>query len=157
MPKLTLVVFSGDLDKAVAAFLIASRAAVEGWEVVMLFTFWGLSVVRDPRKRVKRKAAAEKMFDLMLPSGAGDLQLSQMRMLGLGTSMMRKRMTAKNVLSVREMMKEAKGFGVRFLACALPMELFGVQKEELVDEVDEVCSIGRYLEEAKGAEVNLFF
>jgi peroxiredoxin family protein len=78
-------------------------------------------------------------------------------MMGLGTSMMKRRMSAKNVLSVREMMKEAKEFGVRFLACSLPMELMGIQSEELVEEIDEICSIGKYLEEAKDADVNLFF
>lgn len=157
MTKLTLVVFSGELDKAVAAFLIASRAAVEGWDVVMIFTFWGLGIIRDPDRKVKKKVTAEKVFDMAMPRGADDLQLSQMKMLGLGTSMMKGRMKAKNVLTVREMMKEAKEFGVRFLACGLPMELMGIQSEELVQEIDEVCGIGRYLEEAKDADVNLFF
>lgn len=157
MTKLTLVVFSGELDKAVAAFLIASRAAVEGWDVVMIFTFWGLGIIRDPERKVRKKVAAEKVFDLAMPRGADDLHLSRMNMLGLGTSMMKGRMKAKNVLTVREMMKEAKEFGVRFLACGLPMELMGIQGGELVQEIDEICGIGRYLEEAKDADVNLFF
>lgn len=157
MPKATIVLFSGDLDRAFAAFLIASRAAAEGWDVVMLFTFWGLSVIRDPNKKApKKKEFAPRMFDMMMPKGANDLRLSRMHMLGLGTSMMKKRMSAKKLLTIREMIKEAKEFGVRFFACTVPMEIMGIQREEIIDEVDEFCSVGKYLDEAKNADVNLF-
>jgi len=155
LPKLALVIFSDDLDRAIAAFLIASRAAVEGWEVKVFFTFWGLSIVRDPKKRIKKKGS-EKLFDRMMPLGADGLKLSHMHMLGLGTSQMKKRMTEKKMLPLREMMREAKEFGVHFAACSLPMELMGFSKNEFIDEVDEVCSVGDYLEEAEGADLNLF-
>jgi len=156
MPKLTLVAFSDDLDRAIAGFLIASRAAVEGWEVIMFFTFWGLAIVRDPKKRVRKEERSERMVASMLPHGPEELTLSRMHMLGLGTSMVKKRMSSKKMLSVGEMMKEAKEFGVRFVACALPMEILGIRREELVDEIDEVCSVGDYLREAKDADLNLF-
>lgn len=156
MPKLTMAVFSGDMDRAIASFLIASWAAVEGWDVTMFFTFWGLGIIRDPAKKVTKKVRAEKTFDFFLPKGADDLKLSQMHMLGFGTSMMKKRMTAKNMLSVREMMKEAKEFGVKFIACNLPMELMGIKEEELVEEIDETCSVGRFLQESKDADMTLF-
>jgi peroxiredoxin family protein len=156
LPKLTLVVFSDELDRAIAAFLIASRAAAEGWEVVMLFTFWGLAILRDPDKKVKGKVGIEKRIDASLPRGADELRLTHMHMLGLGTAAMKKRMDQKKVLPVREMMKEAKEFGVRIVACSLPMELMGIRREEMVDEVDDVCSVGDYLEEAKDADVNIF-
>ncbi|MDD1773508.1 MAG: DsrE/DsrF/DrsH-like family protein [Methanomassiliicoccales archaeon] len=156
MPKLTLVVFSGDFDRAFVAFTIASRAAAEGWDVLMLFTFWGLGIVRDPNRMVPKTAEAEKAFDSALARGADDLRLSQASMADLGTTMMKEQMSAKKMLPIREMMKEAKEFGVKFLVCNIPMELMGIRREEFVDEVDEVCSVGRYLEEAKDADVNLF-
>jgi peroxiredoxin family protein len=156
LPKLTLVVFSGDFDRAFVAFTIASRAAAEGWDVLMLFTFWGLGIVRDPNRSVPKKTEAEKVFDAALAKGADDLRLSQMNMPELGTTMMKEQMSAKNMLPIREMMREAKEFGVRFLVCNIPMELMGIRKEEFVDEVDDICSVGRYLEEAKNADLNLF-
>ncbi|MGD1061573.1 MAG: DsrE/DsrF/DrsH-like family protein [Methanomassiliicoccales archaeon] len=155
MPKLTLVLFSDDLDRAVAAFVIASRAAVEGWQVNVFFSFWGLAVIRDPNKRVEKGGAAE-LFNSRLPLGADDLKLSHLEATGMGTREFKERMEEKKVQSVKEMMREAKEFGVRFAACALPMELLGFGKEEFVDEVNEVCSVNDYLESAKDSDLNLF-
>ncbi len=156
MPKLALVVFSGELDRAFVAFTIASRAAAEGWDVLMFFTFWGLGIVRDPNRSVQKTTEVEKMFDAALPRGADDLRILQMKMPELGTTLMKEQMSAKKMLPIREMMREAKEFGVRFLVCNIPMELMGIRKEEFVDEVDEICSVGRFLEEAKDADLNLF-
>jgi len=156
LPKLTLVVFSGELDRAFVALTIASRAAAEGWNVIMLFTFWGLGIVRDPDKAVPKTDEAEKMFDSALASGADDLKLSRIGMPDSATTTMKEQMRAKNMLPIRDMMREAKEFGVRFLVCNIPMELMGIHKEEFVDEVDEICSVGRYLDEAKDADLNLF-
>ncbi|MDD1767795.1 MAG: DsrE/DsrF/DrsH-like family protein [Methanomassiliicoccales archaeon] len=151
-----MVVFSGELDRAFVAFTIASRAAAEGWNVIMLFTFWGLGIVRDPDKAVTKTTEVEKMFDSALARGADDLKLLRIDMLDSATTMMKEQMKAKNMLSIRDMMREAKEFGVRFLVCNIPMELMGIRKDEFVDEVDEVCSVGGYLEEAKDADLNLF-
>ncbi len=156
MPKLTMVVFSGELDRAFVAFTIASRAAAEGWEVIMLFTFWGLGIVRDPKKAVAKTSVAESAFDAAIARGADDLRLARIGIPDSATEMMKAQMKAKNMLPIREMMKEAKEFGVKFLVCNIPMELMGIKREEFVEEVDGVCSVGQYLEEAKDAEVNLF-
>jgi peroxiredoxin family protein len=156
MPKLTLIVFSGDFDKAFVSLLLGSRAAAEGWDVAMFFTFWGLGIIRDPKKAISKEDRVERTFDKKVPRGADDLLLSQMDMFGLGTSKMKKRMSEKKMLTIREMMREAKEFGVRFLACSIPMEIMGIRKEEFVEEVDDICSVGDYLEEAKDADVNLF-
>ncbi len=155
MQKLTLVVFSGDFDKAFISLLLGSRAAAEGWDVTMFFTFWGLGVIRDPKKMVEKRGV-DRSFDKKLARGADDLRLSQSDLFGLGTSMMKRRMSEKRMLTIREMMAEAKEFGVKLLACGIPMEIMGVRREEFVDEVDGVCSVGDYLQEAKEADVNLF-
>ncbi|HVO78126.1 MAG TPA: DsrE/DsrF/DrsH-like family protein [Methanomassiliicoccales archaeon] len=155
MPKLTLVLFSDDLDRAVAAFVIASRAAVEGRQVNVFFSCWGLAVIRDPNKRTAKTGSAE-FFDGKMPVGADELKLKHIETSGMGTREFKERMTEKNVQSVREMMREAKEFGVRFAACSLPMEILGFGMEEFVDEVDELCSVNDYLESAKDSDLNLF-
>ncbi|MEM3078653.1 MAG: DsrE/DsrF/DrsH-like family protein [Nitrososphaerales archaeon] len=157
MPKVTIVMFSGDLDKALSAFVIATGAAAMGWDVTIVFTFWGINIVRDEKKKaIRRKDFTSKMFELMMPKGANKLRLSKMNMLGLGKAMMKKRMAAKNVQSLRQFIKDAKELGVKFIVCGLPMEIMGLQKEEFIDEVDGICTVSEYLREAKGAELNLF-
>jgi len=156
-PKLTMVLFSGDLDKTLAAFIIATGAAASGWSVYIFFTFWGFTVLRDPNKKSKTsKDMMGKMFSSMLPKSAAGQKLSKMNMLGLGTSMMKRRMSTKNVQSVQAFIKDAKELGVHFLACDLSMELLGINADELIDEVDKVCGVGTFLEESKDADVSLF-
>lgn len=157
MSKLSIVMFSGDLDKALASMIIANGAAASGWDVTIFYTFWGIAMLRDPKKKApKPKDTMSKMFGMMLPNGPDKLKLSKMNMLGLGTSMMKGRMSAKKVQSLREMMKDAKELGVRFLICDLSMTIMGLQKEEFSDIVDDYVGVGTYLSEAEKAEVNLF-
>ena len=110
--KLSMIVFSGDLDKALAAFVIATGAVAMGMEVVMFFTFWGTTVLRDKKKNVGGKDMMGKMFGAMLPTGTGDVKLSNINMGGMGTAMMKSLMKKKNVASLEEMLALAEELGV---------------------------------------------
>jgi len=157
LTKATIVVFSGDLDKALAAFVIASGAAASGWEVTLFFTFWGINIVRDENKKaLEKKDFMSKMFGAMMPKGAEKLKLSKLNMGGMGTSMMKKRMQLKKVKSLREMIKDAKELDVKFLVCDMSMDIMGLKKEEFIDEVDDIVGVGTYLKESKGADLTLF-
>lgn len=157
MPKATIVVFSGDLDKALATSVIASGAAASGWDVTLFFTFWGINILRDPNKKpLKKKDFMSKMFAMMMPKGTEKLHLSKMHMRGVGTSMMKKRMKVKKVQSLHEMIKDAKELGVKFLVCDMSMDIMGLQKEEFIDEVDDIVGVGTYLKESKDASMTLF-
>jgi peroxiredoxin family protein len=157
MSKASLVMFSGDLDKALAGMVIASGAAASGWDVTLFFTFWGINIVRDGNKQAKNpKTMVEKMFGWMMPKGANKLKLSQMNMGGMGTSMMKKRMNLKKVKSLQGMIKDAKELDVKFLVCDMSMDLMGLQKEEFIDEIDEIVGVGTYLKESKNADTTLF-
>lgn len=157
MTKLTIIMFSGELDKALAAFVLASGAAASGWDVTVFFTFWGINIVRaENKKALHKKDTMSSMFGAMMPKGAGNLPLSNMHMLGLGTSMMKRRMKEKNVKSLHDMILDAKELDARLLVCDMSMDIMGLQKEEFIDEVDDIVGVGTYLKEAKDAEVNLF-
>ena len=162
MPKATIVVFSGDLDKALAAFVIGTGAAASGWDVTLFFTFWGINIVRADKNAMKKrkvklkKDAMSKAFAAMMPQGAEALKLSNMNMGGMGTSMMKKRMKVKNVQSLGEMIEDAKELDVKFLVCDMSMDIMGLQKEEFIDEVDDIVGVGTYLKESKGADLTLF-
>ncbi len=150
----TLVVFSGDMDKAMASFIIASGAAAMGKQVTIFFTFWGLSIIKKDNVQVK-KSSMEKMFDMMLPNDASSLPLSKMNMAGMGRSMMKKVMAEKNVDSLETLMKNAQEVGVKFIACAMSMDVMGIKEEELIDGV-EVGGVATYLGEASDSNINLF-
>lgn len=155
--KATIILFSGDFDKACAAMIIGSGAAASGWDVTYFFTFWGINMMRDPKKKPLRpRATVEKMFAMMMPNGAEALKLSKMNMGGMGTSMMKKRMALKKVSTLREMIKDAKELGAKFLVCDMSMDVMGLQKEEFIDEVDEVVGVGTYLKHAGESQLNLF-
>lgn len=157
LSKLSIVMFSGDLDKAMAAMIIANGAAASGWDVTIFYTMWGTPLLRDPNKKApKPKDTMGRMFGMMLPNGPDNLKLSKMNMLGLGTSMMKGRMSAKKVKTIRGMMEDAKELGVKFLICDLTMNIMGLQKEEFSDMVDDFVGVGTYLDAAEKAEVNLF-
>ena len=157
MPKATIVMFSGDLDKALAGMVIASGAAASGWDVTLFFTFWGINIVRDENKQPgKPKSMVEKMFGWMMPKGANKLKLSKMNMGGMGTSMMKKRMAEKKVNTLKEMMNDAKELDVKFLVCDMSMDIMGLQKSEFIDEIDEIVGVGTYLKESKEANLTLF-
>lgn len=155
--KASIVMFSGDLDKALAGMVISTGAVAAGWDVTLFFTFWGINIVRDENKSPgKPKSMVEKMFGWMMPTGANKLKLSTMNMGGMGTSMIKKRMNLKKIKPLREMIKEGKELGVKFLVCDMSMDLMGLQKEEFIDEIDEIVGVGAYLRETKEANMTLF-
>jgi peroxiredoxin family protein/rhodanese-related sulfurtransferase/TusA-related sulfurtransferase len=153
--KKTIVVFSGDFDKAMAAFIIANGAASMGSEVTLFFTFWGLNILRRPESVPVEKTFIEKMFGWMMPRGAGKVKLSKMNMGGMGTWMMQGIMKKKNVLSLPELIDKAQQNGVRLVACTMTMDLMGIRKEELIDGIEE-GGVAAYLNKAEAASVNLF-
>lgn len=153
--KKTIVVFSGDFDKAMAAFIIANGAAAMGSEVTLFFTFWGLNLLRRPEYIAVEKTFIEKMFGWMMPRGAERTTLSKMNMLGAGTQMIKGIMKAKHVASLSELIAKARQNKVRFVACAMSMDLMGIKKQELIDGVEE-GGVAMYLDQAEAAGVNLF-
>ena len=148
----TMVVFSGDLDKAIASMIIASGAAAYGKKVTLFFTFWGLSILK--KKKVKKSGLA-KMFDLMLPSSAKKLPLSNMNMGGMGPAMIKHIMKEKNVDSLPDMIEQAHKLGVKFVACTMSMDLMGIEKEELFDFV-EYGGVATFIGDSEKANMQLF-
>lgn len=151
----TLIVFSGDLDKVLASFIIANGAAAMGRPVTMFFTFWGLNALRKADKQPVKKSFMEKMFGAMLPRGSKKLKLSNMNMGGMGTAMMKKIMNDKNVDSLETLMKKAMDQGIKLVACTMSMDVMGIKEEELIDGV-ELAGVGAYLGDAEESNVNLF-
>ena len=154
--RATVVVFSNDLDKVMAAFIIATGMAALGTKVSMFFTFWGLSVLRKDPAPQTIKDVISAMFGAMLPRGATKLALSKMHMLGLGTRMMKQVMARKRVSTLPELMQQARSLGVRFVACDMAMDVMGLQREELLDEVDEVAGVGTFAAMAQASGTTLF-
>ncbi len=155
--KLAMVVFSGDLDKVLAALVIATGAVAMGMETVMFFTFWGTPVLRDKNKTVGGKDILGNMFGAMLPKGAGDVKLSQMNMGGMGTAMMKSLMKKKNVASLEEMFALAEELGVRVVICEMSMDLMGFKREEMINYQNlEFGGVAKFLEEAGSSKVQLF-
>lgn len=153
--KKTIIVFSGDLDKAMASFIIANGAAAMGNEVTMFFTFWGLNILRRPEKVKTRKSFLEAFFGWMMPRGAGRLGLSKMNFGGMGAFMMKTIMKQKKVNTIQELIETAQSLGVKLIACTMSMDVMGFKEEELVDGV-EFAGVATYLGEADEANVNLF-
>nr|WP_195572074.1 FAD-dependent oxidoreductase [Paenibacillus sp. 1001270B_150601_E10] len=151
----TLVVFSGDLDKAIASFIIATGAASMGKKVTMFFTFWGLSILKQKNAPKTDKDLFGKMFSMMLPNSASALPLSKMNFAGMGPKMIEKVMSDKNVDSLDTMMKNAQAAGVKFVACTMSMELMGIHKDELMPGV-ELGGVATYLSDAEDSGLNLF-
>ncbi|WP_234124407.1 DsrE/DsrF/DrsH-like family protein [Clostridium hydrogenum] len=151
----TMVVFSGDLDKAIASFIIANGAASMGKKVTMFFTFWGLNILRKEEKVNVKKGFMDKMFGMMMPRGSKKLKLSKMNMLGMGPQMIRKVMKDKNVTSLEDLIKAATQSGIEIVACQMSMDVMGIKKEELIDGV-KIGGVGYYLGEAEDSNVNLF-
>lgn len=151
----TIIVFSGDMDKVMASFIIANGAAAMGKPVTMFFTFWGLSVLRKADKTKVSKTPMEKMFGAMLPKGADKLKISKMNMGGMGTAMMKKIMKDKNVNSLEELIQSAMNNGVKIVACTMSMDVMGMKPEELIDGI-EYGGVGYYLGDAEDSNVNLF-
>lgn len=150
----TIVVFSSDLDKALAAFIIANGAKASGKDVTLFFTFWGLNILRKSNVQVK-KGLIDKMFGLMMPKGVDKLALSKMNMGGMGSMMMKWVMKNKNISTLNELMKQAQDSGVKFIACTMSMDVMGIQKEELIDGV-ELGGVAKYIAESNSSNSNLF-
>ena len=151
----TLIVFSDDLDKALASFVIANGAASTSKKVTMFFTFWGLNVIKKQHKPTVTKDIFGKMFGWMLPTHSGKLKLSKMNMGGAGSWMMRLIMKRKRIDSLESLIQQAIDNGVEMIACTMSMDVMGVQKEELMDNVT-LGGVASYLERAEEANVNLF-
>jgi NADPH-dependent 2,4-dienoyl-CoA reductase/sulfur reductase-like enzyme/peroxiredoxin family protein/TusA-related sulfurtransferase/rhodanese-related sulfurtransferase len=151
----TMVVFSGDLDKAIASFIIANGAASMGKKVTMFFTFWGLNILRKPEKVKVKKGTMDHMFGMMMPRGSKKLKLSKMNMMGMGGKMIRMVMKNKNISSLEELIQAAIASGIEIVACQMSMDVMGLKKEELIDGV-KIGGVGYYLGEAEDSNVNLF-
>ncbi len=151
----TMVVFSGDLDKAIAAFIIANGAVAMGSKVTILFTFWGLNIIRKPEKVSVKKGMIDSMFGFMMPRGSKKLRLSQMNMMGLGAKMIRSVMKNKNISSLEDLIKSAIDSGVEVVACSMSMDVMGITEAELIDGVT-IGGVGYYLGETENSNVNLF-
>ncbi len=155
--KLAMIVFSGDLDKLLAAFVIATGAVAMGNEVVMFFTFWGTAALRDKKKRARGKDIFGKMFGFMLPRGTSQVKLSKMHMGGMGTGMMKYLMKKKNILSLEEMIALSAELGVKIYACDMSMGLMGMKPEELIDYPGlDYVGVAKFLEEAGDSKMQLF-
>jgi peroxiredoxin family protein len=155
--KISLVVFSGDLDKLLASLIIATGAAATGMKVSLFFTFWGTAALRDPKKTAAGKNLISRMFGLMLPKGAGRVKLSKMNMGGMGTAMMKALMKKKKVASLEEMLSMAGAMGVEICICEMSMGLMGFKREEMIDYPGmKVCGVATFLAEAQTSRIQLF-
>ena len=151
----TFIMFSDDLDKALATFVLANGAAATGQKVTIFFTFWGLNVIKKLHKPETEKDIFGKMFGMMLPSSSKKLKLSKMSMGGIGGKMMRYIMNKKGIDSLESLRQQALENGVEFIACQMSMDVMGVKQEELLDEVT-IGGVATYMERADNANVNLF-
>jgi peroxiredoxin family protein len=150
-----MVVFSGDLDKTIASFIIASGAAAMGKKVTMFFTFWGLNVLRRKDAPPVEKDFMGKMFGMMMPKGVDQLPLSKMNMGGMGAKMINHLMQKKNVDQLETLMENAIEAGVKLVACSMSMDIMGIKHEELIDGVD-IGGVATYLGDAEDSGLNLF-
>lgn len=151
----TMVVFSGDMDKAVASLIIANGAASMGKKVTMFYTFWGLNILRQNQKVSVQKDFIGRLFSSLLPRGTKKLGLSKMNMMGLGPKMIRLVMKKHHVESLEELLQSALDNGVHMVACRMSMDLMGIKEEELIDGVD-FAGVATYLGDAQDSSVNLF-
>ncbi|MBL7105522.1 MAG: DsrE/DsrF/DrsH-like family protein [Bacteroidales bacterium] len=155
--QLSIVVFSGELDKLLAALIIATGATAMDMKVKLFFTFWASAALRDKKKKVTGKDFMSKMFGIMLPKGSSKVKLSKMNMGGMGTSMMKNLMKKKNVASLEEMLTTAGELGVEINVCEMSMDLMGIKKEELIDYPHlNICGVATFLVDAEESKIQLF-
>jgi peroxiredoxin family protein len=154
--RVTIVLLSGDMDRAMAAFIIATGAAAMGMRVTMFFTFWGLNAIRRKGASTSAKDWLRRMFGMLNKGGAEMLPLSKFHFGGLGTSMMKRVMRDHRMPGIPELIETAQDLGVHFIACTTTMGLMGITKETLIKGVDELAGVTTYLAEAKQGTVNLF-
>jgi peroxiredoxin family protein len=152
--RVTIVAFSGDMDKLIAALIIATGATTMGMEVSMYFTFWALSALKK-KSSLKGKSFTEKLTALILPSGPVRLGTSKMNMLGIGAAFFKYVMKKKNLMSLPDLISLARETGVRIIACQMAMEVTGIAKEELLDGLD-FGGVATYLADARDSRVTLF-
>jgi peroxiredoxin family protein len=154
--KLSLIVFSGSLDRLIAAFVLATGAAAMGMQVSMFFTFWGTAALRKQSAHVE-KTLLERMFGWMLPKGVKKLPLSQMNMAGGGPAMIRYIMKKNGVPSVEEMIELSKELGVELNVCTMSMDLLGMKPDELIDYPGKTyCGVAKFLETAAPGKITMF-
>ncbi len=153
--RAVIILFSGDLDKALACFNIATTAASMGMDVTIFFTFWGLNAITKPG-RAQKKGIIRKMFALVNRTGARSLKLSRFNFLGAGTYMMKKLMKQEKMPSLEELIQLAKTLGVKFIACTTTCSIMGVTRDKLIEEVDEMAGAATFVEEARSAKFALF-
>jgi NADPH-dependent 2,4-dienoyl-CoA reductase/sulfur reductase-like enzyme/peroxiredoxin family protein/rhodanese-related sulfurtransferase/TusA-related sulfurtransferase len=151
----SIIVFSNDMDRVLAAFVLANGAAATGRNVTMFFTFWGLTVLRTKKTGQVKKDFMGRMFGMMLPKGMDDLSLSQINFGGMGPKLMKKRMKQKQVDQLRSMYTQARMAGVRMVACQMSMDIMGIPQQELLDGI-EIGGVATYMEAASESGVNLF-
>jgi len=155
--QLSMVVFSGDLDKILAAMIIATGATAMDMKVKLFFTFWATAALRDPKKNVSGKAFMGKMFGMMLPKGRNKLKLSKMNMGGLGAGMIKGLMKKNKVASLDELFSTAGELGVEISICEMSMNLMGFKKEEMINYPHmTVCGVATFLADASESKVQLF-
>ncbi len=155
--QMTLVVFSGDLDKLLAAFIMATGAAAMGTKVKLFFTFWATAALRDRDKSAGGKDFMSKMFGFMLPKGCCFTKLSKMNMCGLGTKMLKNLMKKKKVPNLKELIEMAADLGVEISICEMSMGLMGFKKEEMIDYPGlRYCGVATFLNDAQESKVQLF-
>jgi peroxiredoxin family protein len=154
--RAALVVFSGDLDRAIAAFVIATGAAAAGLETTLFFTFWGLSILKKKNgAAVSKRDLMQKMFAMMTPGSSESLGVSKMNYFGIGATMLRTMMKKQQVSSLEELMGLARELGVRMIGCTMSMEVMGVNEAELFDGI-ELGGVAAFIGEAARARVSLF-
>jgi len=153
--RATIILFSNDLDKAMAAFIIASGFASLGHEVSIFCTFWGLNVLRKDNPPAVKKDILSRMFGMMMPRGAKKLVLSKMHMMGMGTAMMKHVMASKNVSSLPELIEQSRRMGVKLLACEMAMNVMGIKREELIDGV-ETAGVANFAALSEKSSASLF-
>jgi peroxiredoxin family protein len=154
--RATIVVFSSDLDKVLAAFVIATGAAAAGLETSMFFTFWGLCALKKEGAAASAtRTLKEKMFAVMTPSGSKALGVSRMNFFGIGAKMLRAMMKEKGIASLEELMAIAKDLGIKIIACTMSMDAMGISKEELADNL-EYGGVATYMADACRSKVTLF-
>ncbi|WP_242694751.1 DsrE/DsrF/DrsH-like family protein [Pseudogracilibacillus auburnensis] len=153
--KTTIVLFSGDYDKAMAAYIIANGAAAFDHEVTIFHTFWGLNALRKDEQIPVKKNIMEKLFGKMMPRGANKMSLSKMNFAGMGPKMIKNIIKKHNAVPLPQLIKMAQEQGINLVACTMTMDLLGLQQEELLDDI-EYAGVAAYLGEAEEGNVNLF-
>ena len=154
--SVTIVVFSGELDKALASFNIATTAAAMGMDVTMFFTFWGLNVIKKNEGRLKSRGLMRKMLNWMNRGGSKRLKLSRFNMLGLGARMIKKLMREERMPSLEELIAQANRLGVKLIACTTSMGMMDLGEDAFIPEVDSFAGAATFLGQARKGTVNLF-